>query len=181
MKGKNYKGGYKIISLLGVSLADGESYTIAGIHKAIESSYRKPLLIEGIVVDGVEKDATWVKELKVVEGSFVIELYGLKLTITDEDEVTVEEIVEPTPTPIIIPINNVTKEHFENVKKQLMKSSFVNIGGIIGNAVTVVSDDYIAVTLISYVPGDESNELDTLESVTYNLEEDEVTVTLAEL
>lgn len=91
MKGKNYKGGYKIISLLGVSLADGESYTIAGIHKAIESSYRKPLLIEGIVVDGVEKDAIWVKELKVVEGSFVIELYGLKLTISDEDEVTVEE------------------------------------------------------------------------------------------
>lgn len=95
MKGKNYKGGYKIISLLGASLIVGATIVIPGIHKAIESSYRKPLLIEGIVVDGVEKDATWVKELKVVEGSFVIEIYGLKLTITDEDEVSVEEIVEP--------------------------------------------------------------------------------------
>lgn len=97
---KNYKGGYKIISLLGISLVADESVTIAGIHKAIEASYRKPLLIEGIVIDGVEKDATWVKELKVVDGSFVIEIYGMKLTITDEDEVEVEESKEITETVI---------------------------------------------------------------------------------
>lgn len=90
--GKNYKGGYKIISLLGISLVAGSTVTIAGIHKAIESSYRKPLLIEGIVIDDVEKDATWVKELKVVDGSFVIEIYGMELTITDEDEVTVRQL-----------------------------------------------------------------------------------------
>lgn len=90
---KTYKGGYKIISLARLSLVAGaEALTIKGIHHSIEASYGKPLLVEDIVVDGVEKNDVWVKELKVVDGAFVIELYGLKLTITDEDEVTAEEI-----------------------------------------------------------------------------------------
>lgn len=101
---KNYKGGYKIIALAGISLIAGATFTIDGIHKSIEASYSKPLLIEGIVVDGVEKNDVWVKELKVVDGSFVIELYGLKLTITDEDEVTVEEIQLPVKKQITVSV-----------------------------------------------------------------------------
>lgn len=85
---KAYKGGYKIISLAGVDLATAEDVEIKGIHKAIESSYRKPILIEDIVIDGVEKQSVFVNELKVVDGSFVIEVYGYELTIADDDLVT---------------------------------------------------------------------------------------------
>lgn len=137
---KNYKGGYKIIALGGINLvADGE-YEIKGIHKSIEASYQKPLLIEGIIVDGVEKNAVWVKELKVVDGSFVIELYGLKLTITAEDEITVEstepqerklteeEVDELNETPIVednnsygtVSINVTTADMYKYVGKTLI-------------------------------------------------------------
>lgn len=181
---KNYKGGYKIIALAGISLVAGATFTIDGIHKSIEASYSKPLLIEGIVVDGVEKNAVWVKELKVVDGSFVIELYGLKLTITAEDEITVEE--SGVPTPIIIPVENVTVEDVEKLAKELLKNNLVNINGSIGRAVTYETRtdgvlDFLYVAILGYITNEGTPELNALESVNYQINGDEVTIVLTEI
>lgn len=83
-------GGYKIIDLRDNNLT-AVGTTIKGVYEAIEHSYRKPLLLSGIVIDGVEKnDAFVVAEAGV--GSYVIK-YGEKaITITSEDDVTVEDI-----------------------------------------------------------------------------------------
>lgn len=86
MKSKNLKGGYKLISLRGVDLTTETETTIKGIYESIEASYHKPLLITGIVIDGVEKNDVWVNELKVVDGDYVLSIYGYEVTITAEDE-----------------------------------------------------------------------------------------------
>lgn len=93
---KNYKGGYKLIDLEKVDMLEIEvGVIIKGIHKAIESSYAKPLLLTGIVIDGVEKNDVYIEELKVVDGSFVFKAYGYEITINDEDNVEAVEIHVP--------------------------------------------------------------------------------------
>lgn len=93
---KNYKGGYKLISLDKIDMLEIEiGVEIAGIHKAIESSYGKPLLLTGIVIDGVEKEDVYIGEMKVIEGSFVFKAYGYEITISAEDEVEAVEIHVP--------------------------------------------------------------------------------------
>lgn len=83
-------GGYKIIDLHDNNLT-AVSTIIKGVYEDIKNSYRKPLLLSGIVIDGVEKnDAFVVAEAGV--GSYVIK-YGEKvITITSEDGVTVANI-----------------------------------------------------------------------------------------
>lgn len=93
---KNYKGGYKLIDLEKVDMLEIEvGVVIKGIHKAIESSYGKPLLLTGIVIDGVEKNDVYIEELKVVDGSFVFKAYGYEITIDDEDNVEAVKIHVP--------------------------------------------------------------------------------------
>ena len=93
---KNYKGGYKLIDLEKNDMLSIEvGVVIKGIHKAIESSYGKPLLLTGIVIDGVEKNDVYIEELKVVDGSFVFKAYGYEITIDDEDNVEAVEIHVP--------------------------------------------------------------------------------------
>lgn len=85
----NFKGGYKIVSLLGIAIAlSMESTTVSGIYNRIESSYRKPILLSGIVIDGVEKNDVFV--VPQLDGtSYVLEnVYGLDIIIDDEDGVT---------------------------------------------------------------------------------------------
>lgn len=89
---KNYKGGYKIVSLNGVSLvASATPVTISGIYDAIESSYGKPLLLSDIVVGGVEKNDVYVDSYEVVSSKYVIKAYGLVLEIASTDAVTISE------------------------------------------------------------------------------------------
>lgn len=79
-------GGYKIINLADVSL-NGTAKKVEGVHAAIEHSYRKPLLLSGIVIDGVEKNDAFVT-VSVSSGSYVIKVYGGTITITAYDMVT---------------------------------------------------------------------------------------------
>lgn len=83
------KGGYKIIDFKDINLVTGTASTIAGVYDAIESNYRKAILISGIVIDGVEKADAFV-ELSVDNSNFVGSLYGKTLTITNTDKVTVK-------------------------------------------------------------------------------------------
>lgn len=81
------KGGYHMINLYDAALSD-VAITIKGIYNSIESSYRKPLLLTGLVIDGVEKPDAYVT-VTVADGSFTISVYGKTITITSADAVTI--------------------------------------------------------------------------------------------
>lgn len=78
-------GGYKIIDLKDTSLTE-EPVKIDGIYDKIENSYRKPLLLSGIVIDGVEKNDAFIY-VNVVGNTFTIDIYGGTIIVTSEDEV----------------------------------------------------------------------------------------------
>lgn len=84
------KGGYKIIDLQDHPFTTGgESATIAGAYEAIEASYRKVLLLSGLVIDGKEYNDVFVTP-EVSGTDYVFNVCGGKtITITDADAVTV--------------------------------------------------------------------------------------------
>lgn len=79
-------GGYKIIDLKDVSL-NGTAKKVEGIHDEIENSYRKPILLSGITIDGVEKNDAFVAPT-VSSGSYLFKVYGGTITVTSEDMVS---------------------------------------------------------------------------------------------
>lgn len=86
------KGGYKIINLKDTNLVTGsDAVTIKGIYESIEDNYRKPLLLSGIVIDGVEKADMYVS-FYVNEGKLSATLYNKVITIADDDTVTLTAI-----------------------------------------------------------------------------------------
>lgn len=90
-KQKMIKGGYKIIDFKDTPLTTGGSaMMITDIHQAIEGSYRKPLLLAGLTIDGVEKNDTFAFP-EVNEGAFVFNVYGKTITVQDTDAVTITD------------------------------------------------------------------------------------------
>lgn len=85
------KGGYRILSLRDLDFTPGTAKTVPGLHQAIEGSHRKPYLLSGIVVGGVEYGALWVN-LQEVAGTYTATVtLGASvytLTVTAEDAVT---------------------------------------------------------------------------------------------
>lgn len=81
------KGGYKIIDLKDTNLTTAQAKTIKGIHEDIENSYRKAILLSGIVLEGVEKNDVFV-EVSNSSGTYTITVYGKTITITSEDLVS---------------------------------------------------------------------------------------------
>ena len=85
------KGGYKIIDFKGTPLeTGGATMMIEGIHDSIESNYRKPLLLSGLNIDGVEKNDTYAS-VEVVGGNYQFNVYGKLITVQDTDAVTLTE------------------------------------------------------------------------------------------
>ena len=84
------KGGYKIVNLKDVNLitGSGSPVKIDGIYDAIENNYRKPILLSGIVIDGVEK-ADAFATLFTNGGNFVAFVYNKYIKITSDDMVSV--------------------------------------------------------------------------------------------
>lgn len=79
-------GGYKIIDLHDINLVpDADAVTIKGVHEAIESNHRKPLLLSGLVVGGVEKASQYVVFTNAA-GTYSAKLFdnasGKELSIT---------------------------------------------------------------------------------------------------
>lgn len=83
------KGGYKIIDFKDSRLTTaGESVTIEGIYDTVEASYRKPLLLSGLNIDGIERNDVYATP--TLSGSnYVFTAYGKTITITDTDAVSV--------------------------------------------------------------------------------------------
>lgn len=94
---KHRNGGYKIVSLEGVNFTpstSGKTQKVAGIYERIEGNHRKPIMLSGIVIDGVERTDRFCEfgmSGTSYLGYMVISDAGnLTITITDEDMVTIE-------------------------------------------------------------------------------------------
>lgn len=85
------KGGYKIINFKDTPFeTDGATMTLEGIYDSIEASYRKPLLLSGLNIDGVEHNDVYATP--TISGSnYVFTAYGKTITITDTDAVSVTD------------------------------------------------------------------------------------------
>lgn len=80
-------GGYIIIDLKDVSLS-ATPVAIAGIYNRVKDNYRKPILLSGIVIEGVEMADCFV-DLHVSSTSYVGALHNYNITITSENKVSV--------------------------------------------------------------------------------------------
>lgn len=93
----NIKGGYKLIDLKNTDITvGGSSVIVKGVYNAIENNYRKPTVLCGLVIGGVEKEDCFVN----FEHSE--NLYGgllgmtaknkvLYISVTNEDAITITE------------------------------------------------------------------------------------------
>lgn len=82
------KGGYKIIDLQGQNISKDTTATVDGVYELLEANYRKPVLLSGLVVDGVERDDVFVAA-QMSGTNYVIEgLYGNRVTIAEDDSIS---------------------------------------------------------------------------------------------
>ena len=80
-------GGYKIIDLKNKSVTT-TGVTVDGIYKEIEGSYRKPLLLTHIVINGVEKNDAFVNV--VIQATiYKFSLYGYSWEINSANLVKI--------------------------------------------------------------------------------------------
>lgn len=84
--GKNM-GGYKIIDLKNKSITT-TGVTIDGIYKEIEGSYRKPLLLTNIVINGVEKNDAFINVI-IQQSIYKFSLYGYSWEINSSNLVKI--------------------------------------------------------------------------------------------
>lgn len=87
-------GGYQIISLRDIPfITGGATMMLDGIYDQIESNNRKPILLDGIVIDGIEKNAVFT-QVNINGSNFEFNVYGKTITITDTDAVSVTETTD---------------------------------------------------------------------------------------
>lgn len=179
----NKKGGYKIIDLKGIDLRDGG--TISGIYESIEGSYRKPILLTGIVIDEVEKNDVFV--IPTLSGyDFVFEnIYGLDITINDENEISSEshdriKLIQ------VNEIGTITKAQADEYVLHVSKGGLLIFAGENIMNITLYNkdalEDYAYLILKSSIYGGEEKSLQYLEQISYVVNSDgELTPNLVEL
>lgn len=162
MRNPTKKGGYKIISLGGYDIHNiSGDVVIKGIHNAIETTYGKPILLTGIVVDGVEKNDLWVVP-SVEDGNYVInKVYGNKVIIYPDDsidvvgykksiaitkeEITLESIEDGDTIKLT---NNYESDTTVNLPSNLLYIASDNLwdGALAGGSINKGEDTYITIT-----------------------------------
>lgn len=84
-----FKGGYKIIDLKDTPfVAGGAAMMIEGIYDSIEASYRKPIMLAGLNVGGLEYSAAYVVPT-VTESAYTFTVHGYTITVQSTDAVSV--------------------------------------------------------------------------------------------
>lgn len=87
-------GGYKMISLNDVNIIpNGDAVTIKGIYEKIEHNYRKPVLLGGLTINGVERADRYIT-FSVDDSDFVGFIVltnwdALEIRIKSDDSVTI--------------------------------------------------------------------------------------------
>ena len=82
-----FKGGYKLIDLHNVNLKTGVGTTVKGMYDVIKSSYRKPIILTGVVLDSVETNDTFVN-VTVDSGNYKMTVPTGVIVVTKADLVT---------------------------------------------------------------------------------------------
>ena len=82
-----FKGGYKLIDLHNVNLKTGVGTTINGVYDAIKSSYRKPIILTGVVLGSVEINDTFVN-VTIDNGNYKMTVPTGVIVVTKSDLVT---------------------------------------------------------------------------------------------
>lgn len=84
------KGGYKIIDFKDTPFeTGGATMIIEGIYDTVEASYRKPLLLSGLTIDGIERNDVFATP--TLSGSnYVFNVYGKTIVISDVDGVNIK-------------------------------------------------------------------------------------------
>lgn len=85
------KGGYTIINLKDTDFTLDTAVTVRGIYERVEGSYRKPILISGLTIGGVEQADVYA-QVTVDGTSIVLTTPVHTITVTDEDVITVKKI-----------------------------------------------------------------------------------------
>lgn len=84
------KGGYRIIDLDDINFTLDVGMMISGIHDEIEGRYRKPLLLSGLTVAGVEYADVYVTPV-VNESAYMISVYDFTIKVESTDVVTISK------------------------------------------------------------------------------------------
>lgn len=81
-------GGYKLVNFNNVDLvtSNADGVTIPGLYSAIENNHRKPLLLHGLVIDGIEK-ADVYSPATTGDNEFTFTAYGTTITVSSLDVV----------------------------------------------------------------------------------------------
>ena len=85
---KNFKGGYKIVSLKGIDLV-GESLALADLYNALKDSYDKPILLSDIVIDGEAKKNALVQVEVTDDGIKINDVYGYDILVEEDGDIVV--------------------------------------------------------------------------------------------
>lgn len=80
------KGGYQIIDFKERNLT-GNSVIIPGVYESIEGNYYKPILLSGLVIDGIERSSVFAIP-QIIGGNYEFFVYDERITITSEDSVS---------------------------------------------------------------------------------------------
>lgn len=88
-------GGYKLVNLNDINITvDGDEVEVTGVYDAIENNYRKPIIVGGLVIGGVECSNRFVNFRPTSNG--LVGLIGfddsyahLMIKITSDDKVTI--------------------------------------------------------------------------------------------
>lgn len=93
-----FKGGYKLIDFKETDITvGGAAVTISGVYASIENNYRKPTLITGLSIDGVEKEDCFINfehGVNVYNGFMGMNANNkiLFISVTNQDLVTITEV-----------------------------------------------------------------------------------------
>jgi len=135
---RNYKGGYALISLHGVDLT-GENIVIAGLYQALTKSFLKRVVLCDVVINDEKQNEIGIT-VTAVDGDLVIDdVYGYKLTVTDEDAVTVSEVTDDIKSIVEDLVEGGTLDNakpifFHPIRIESSSSKFRLVGTILNNS-----------------------------------------------
>lgn len=115
------RGGIQILDLRGIDLGIQVKKIVPGSYEVIEGNYNKRLILSGLYFDNAILNDVEV-QARVVGKTFVIAAYGLTLTFSDDDGITLSRLAVGKATG-----DAVTVAQFNNLLTVLETAGIVKI------------------------------------------------------
>lgn len=81
--------GYQIIDLKNNNLTNGAEFTIGGIYNTLVNSHSKPIYVTGLTMNTTKLNDAFATNAYVYGTSYVVEVVGATLTISNADVISV--------------------------------------------------------------------------------------------